>query len=156
MVFCVTDHRLGIVKKWLEALKGEVFTADTLQYFIGAFKAILTMHPSTESLRALALYITYAIHKPKQKSPLPLRPMKSLKSRSDNSSPVHTPLTASPSHLTNGSKLSSELTQLQVALHVLELYVGILCDGNDTTNIKKFARTVTNKVRSTLHRNWPR
>jgi len=154
VVFCVTDHRLGIVKKWLEALKGETFTPDTLQYFIGAFKAVLTMHPSTESLRALALYITYAIHKPKQKLSFPLRPTKSLKLRSDNSSPVQTPLMASPSPLTNESKISLELTQLQVALHILEMYVGILCDGNDTTNIKKFARTVTNKVRSTLHCNW--
>ena len=44
--------------------------------------------------------------------------------------------------------MSSELTQLQVALKILEMYLDILCEGSDTTNIKKFARTVTNKVRS--------
>ena len=146
MAFRTTDGRVGIVKKWLDALKGETFTPDTLQYFIGAFRSILTMHPSAEPLRALALYITYAIHKPNQKTTSSLRPIKGLKLSSEASSPVQTPLTASPSPLGNGSNISIALPQFQVALKILEMYVDILCEGNDTTNIKKFARTVTNKV----------
>ena len=59
---------------------------------------------------------------------------------------MQTPLTASPSSLGSGRKISPELPQFQVALKILEMYVDILCEGNDTTNIKKFARTVTNKV----------
>ena len=40
----------------------------------------------------------------------------------------------------------SVLTKRQLGNKVLEMYTGFLCEKNSSTNIKKFARTVTNKV----------
>lgn len=136
--------RMRIVKKWLDALKGEPFTSDTFDHFMRAFKSMLTSNISGESLRALSLYITYAVHKPKQKVPQSVRHARSVKQQTDGSSRRATILTASPSPLRSqdGEK---ELTRLQIAIKVMGMYTDLLCEREDVTNIKKFARIVTNK-----------
>ena len=39
-----------------------------------------------------------------------------------------------------------DLTRLQIALKVMAMYTDLLCEKDDVSNIKKFARIVTNKV----------
>lgn len=140
---------LGIVKKWLDALKGESFTSDTFDHFMLAFKSMLTSNISAESLRALSLYITYAVHKPKPRVFQSIRRARSVKQNTDSSSRRATILTASPSPLRNqdGEK---ELTQPQIAIRVMGMYTDLLCEREDVTNIKKFARVVTNKVKRSM------
>lgn len=147
MFWSILIYLLGIVKKWLDALKGEPFTSDTFDHFMRAFKSMLTSNISGESLRALSLYITYAVHKPKQKVPQSVRHARSVKQQTDGSSRRATILTASPSPLRNqdGEK---ELTRLQIAIKVMGMYTDLLCEREDVTNIKKFARIVTNKVKA--------
>lgn len=140
--------RLGIVKKWVDALKGESFSSGTFKYFLRAFKSMLTTNISAEALRALALYITYAVHKPKQRQPQPMRNARSLKQNSADSSRRATILAACPSPTRNQDS-GIELSRLKVALEVLAMYTDLLCEKNDVTNIKKFARIVTNKVKVT-------
>lgn len=53
---------------------------------------------------------------------------------------------SSPRPVTQLNGSASHLTQLQIALKILELYTDLLCQKDDFTNITKFARTVTNKV----------
>lgn len=104
---------------------------------------MLTTSLSAESLRALALYITYALHK--QKQPQSLRSSRSVKQRANGSSRRATLVATSPSpgkHHDGGK----ELTRLQIALKVMTMYTDLVCERNDITNIKKFARIVTNKV----------
>lgn len=138
--------RLGIVKKWVDALKEEAFSSGTFKYFMQAFKSMLTTSISAEALRALALYITYAVHKPKQKQPQPLRNARSLKQTSADISRRATIIAVSPSP-TRYQDSGIELSRLQVALEVLAMYTDLLCEKDDITNIKKFARIVTNKVK---------
>lgn len=140
-------YPLGIVKKWLDALKGETFTSNTFDHFMLAFKSILTSNVSAESLRALSLYITYAVHKPKPRVSQSVRRARSVKQQTDGSSRRATILTASPSPLRNqgGEK---ELTRPQIAIKVMSMYTDLLCERDDVTNIKKFARIVTNKVKA--------
>ncbi len=107
---------------------------------------MLTTNMSAESLRALALYITYAVHKPKQKSPQQLQSTRSLKQRADGPSRRATIVAASP-RPSRYQDSGIELTRLEVALKVLGMYTDLLCEKDDTTNIKKFARIVTNKVK---------
>lgn len=135
--------RLGIVKKWVDALKGESFSSGTFKYFMQAFKSMLTTNISAEALRALALYITYAVHKPKQRQPQPSR---NAKQTSTDISRRATIVAASPSP-TRYQDSGIELSRLQVALEVLAMYTNLLCEKDDVTNIKKFARIVTNKVK---------
>lgn len=138
--------RLGIVKKWVDALKGESFSSGTFKYFLRAFKSMLTTNISAEALRALALYVTYAVHKPKQRQPQPMRNARSLKQNSADVSRRATITAASPTP-TRYQDSGIELSRLEVALEVLAMYTGLLCEKNDVTNIKKFARIVTNKVK---------
>ena len=136
----------GITKKWLDALKDGAFTEQIFGYFLEAFKSMLTKSLSADLMRSLALYITYAIHKPKQKPSTPLRG-KSVKL--NTGIPVRRKTIGSPSPrpAAQQSDVHPQLTQLQVALRILELYTNLLCQKDDLGNIHKFARTVTNKVR---------
>lgn len=136
--------RMRITKKWLDALKGETFTTETFEYFLEAFKSFLTRNPSADSMRSLALYITYAIHKPRQTESYPARG-KNIKLNTNVSSRRQTLSSASPRSTKPQDELVPHLSQLQVALKMLKLYADMLCHEDEVANIKKFARTVTNK-----------
>lgn len=138
-------NSLGISKKWLEALKSETFTDETFGYFLKTFKTMITRNVSADSMRSLALYITYAIHKPRQVTSMPLRG-KSIKLNIGPPSRRKTLGSPSPKPVNQQHEPTPQLTQLQVALKILELYAELLCQKDDFTNIHKFARTVTNKV----------
>lgn len=96
-------------------------------------------------MRSLALYITYAIHKPKHSESYPTRG-KSVKITTNVSSRRQTLSSASPRSTKQQDQFAPQLSQLHVSLKMLELYADILCHKNEVANIKKFARTVTNKV----------
>lgn len=108
---------------------------------------MLTSNISAESLRALSLYITYAVHKPKQRAFQSVRRATSVKQQTDGSFRRATILTASPSPL-RSQEGERELTRSQIAIRVMGMYTDLLCEREDVTNIKKFARIVTNKVKA--------
>lgn len=108
---------------------------------------MLTSNISAESLRALSLYITYAVHKPKQRAFQSVRRARSVQQQSDGPSRRATILTASPSPLRN-QECERELTRPQIAIKVMGMFTDLLCEREDVTNIKKFARIVTNKVKA--------
>lgn len=99
-------------------------------------------------MRSLALYITYAIHKPRQTELYPTRG-KSIKLNANVSSRRQTLSSASPHSIKQQDEVVPHLSQLEVAVKMLELYADMLCHKDEIANIKKFARTVTNKVTTT-------
>ena len=96
-------------------------------------------------MRALALYITYAIHKPNQTSSTLLRGQ-TMKVNTNLPSRRKTLGSPSPRPVVQHGDSTPQLTQLQIALKILDLYTDILCRKDDFVNLHKFARTVTNKV----------
>ncbi|KAL8830126.1 MAG: hypothetical protein Q9191_001607, partial [Dirinaria sp. TL-2023a] len=136
--------KMRIAKKWLDALKGETFIPDTFQHFMEAFRTILTPHPPADCLRYLALFVTYATHRPKRRSASLLTPTKSISKKDGASHRKQTPTNA-PSSPANSNPGPCGLSCLQIAVKILEFYANLLCDGKDTSNIKRFARTVTNR-----------
>ena len=137
----------GIVRKWLDALKAERFFADSFDYFIAAFRSLIGGTIAADTLRSLALHVTYATNKPKESLSALLRPSKSLRRQRATTNPRGRGSNApSPSTESNGRERSrTELTPLQIGIKVLEMYADLLCQ-EETTNVRKFARTVTNKV----------
>lgn len=134
------------------ALKGEMFSREILPDFMTAFKALIKTNMSADVLRSLALFITYSLHKNN-----PARPLKVKKSNVQLRR--QGTLGSSPSGVPSGSvnlappvKVVNDLsvdgfTRQQIGVMVLEMYQDLLFeDGNSTGNLKKFARTVTNKV----------
>ena len=110
-----------------------------------AFESLLNSALPSETHRSLALYITYAVHKPKDKTSR-LRATKTVRrpnnisEKSVHRSMPNAPLRESPDYSSHRA-----LSRMEVGVIMLELYTKILCK-KDTNNIKRFARTVTNKV----------
>lgn len=104
---------------------------------------------SADVLRSLALFITYSLHKNN-----PARPLRVKKSnvqlRRQGTFGTGTPGSSSTNlapPVMMGGLDSEGFTRQQIGVMVLEMYQELLFeDGNSTGNLKKFARTVTNKV----------
>ena len=135
--------RMRIIRKWLDALKSESFYEDTLGSFLRAFRSLLTGVFSAETHRWLALYISYAVFKPNERTPLP-RSAKSVKRKQTLPIAINR---SADRFAANGQQLGGSrqvLTLHQVGVQVLAMYIELLCQ-KETENVKKFARTVTNK-----------
>ncbi|CAG2001797.1 unnamed protein product [Fusarium graminearum] len=135
--------RMRIVKRLLDAMKGEVVSEDTISHFMGAFEILVTSNFSQEVMRSLSLFITYAFHS----QPLPVnRSPRALSINSRTGTPLPrrrgTPTDPTAAGIASGLKF---LTKKQLGVKVLSMYSRILCEKGNTTHIKKFARTVTNK-----------
>lgn len=139
------------MKKFLDALKAESFSHETFPYFMEAFTSMVKNNLTAEIFRAVALFITYAYHKstgsasrtPKdQGGTLPIR----------TSTVDHAPRRPIVSTPFDGKELgSSNLNKRQLGNKVLEMYANIVCEKGDTSSIRKFAKTVTNKVSVSQH-----
>jgi beige protein homolog 1 len=113
-----------------------------------ALTSLVKCNVTAEVFRSLALFVTYAYHKPSssgsgtrtpknQGGTLPIR------SALNSNGPRRPTL----STFLDGKEMgSANLTKRQLGNKVLEMYSDILCEKGNTSNIRKFARTVTNKV----------
>ncbi len=134
----------------LDSLKGETFSPEAFQYFMSAFKSVVSCNMSAETFRSLALFVTYAIRKHRLPSVMPSRRKQSVmrNQKSSNNSPQRLSIsTSSPSPRSKQTGSKDELTPAQLGISVLQMYTSFLCGDESTANIEKFARTVTNKVR---------
>jgi len=100
---------------------------------------------SADALRSLSLFITYSLHKYCSTRPLKVR-------KSNVQLKRQAALDATnPSSRHGGDIKGDDVTKQRIGIMVLEMYVELLCDDDPSAvNIKKFARTVTNKVLLTL------
>lgn len=105
-----------------------------MHLFTSAFRSLLDSSLSADLLRSLALFITYAIHKPK-----PTTKLQRKKSLRYVTKPEH----SAGSHTNSGKFVSSS----RIAIEMLRMYCSILCNPDDSAPLKKFAKAVTNKVR---------
>lgn len=112
-----------------------------------ALEILVKCNLTTEVFRSLALFITYAYHQPVasnsnsrtpkfQGASTPARPATS------SGTPKRPMIVTQFDH---PEAKSAFLTKRQLGSKILEMYTGILCEKGSTSNIKKFARSVTNK-----------
>jgi beige protein homolog 1 len=126
--------RMRALKKLLDALKAEPILPSTMPLFMNAFKSLLPGAMSAEMLRSIALFVTFSVHKGKSLNGVQSRRTNHLESR-----PRRATQSGSP------EPRSDVLSRFQIGVEVLRLYSNFLCAKDDTSIIKKFARTVTNK-----------
>ncbi|QUC17585.1 uncharacterized protein UV8b_01826 [Ustilaginoidea virens] len=135
--------RMRIVKRLLDAMKGEAISEDVATHFMYAFEVLAKSSLNQEVMRSLSLFVTYAFHAAPGSQPrTPRAPSSTLR-------PV-TPgalRKAAAESLTSGSPPAGTkfLTKRQLGTRVLGMYSRILCEKGNFNHIKKFARTVTNK-----------
>ncbi|KAJ6446995.1 Beige/BEACH domain-containingprotein [Purpureocillium lavendulum] len=135
--------RMRIVKRLLDAMKGEGVSEDVIEHFMNAFQALVKSNLSQEVMRSLSLYITYAFHTPTLSISRTPRPLSAI-SRSSTPGPMRR-LAGDASRTHSPSLGYAFLTKKQLGIRVLTMYSHILCEKGNMNNIKKFARTVTNK-----------
>ncbi|OAQ67406.1 Beige/BEACH domain-containingprotein [Purpureocillium lilacinum] len=135
--------RMRIVKRLLDAMKGEGVSEDVIDHFMNAFQALVKSNLSQEVMRSLSLYITYAFHTPATSISRTPRPLSAI-SRSSTPGPMKR-LAGDGSRTQSPSMGYPFLTKKQLGIRVLIMYSHILCEKGNLNNIKKFARTVTNK-----------
>ncbi|KAF4587193.1 beige/BEACH domain protein [Ophiocordyceps camponoti-floridani] len=135
--------RMRVVKRLLDSTKGEGVSEQIVHHFMSAFEALVKSNLSQEVMRYLSLFITYAFHtSPPSASRTPKAPSASQLSISGLARQLtgDVPRARSPS-----APDTRVLSKKQLGIRVLALYAGILCEKNNFNNIKRFARTVTNK-----------
>ncbi len=124
---------------------------DVFPNFLEAFTTLVKSNLSAEVFRSLALFITYALHKP------PISASRTPMSRHTPVSNRSTPTQLGPKRLSAENdirqNLDAPLTKQQVGARILEMYTDLLCEKGNTAHLKKFARTVTNKVCLSYHFN---
>jgi beige protein homolog 1 len=135
------------VKRLLDAMKAELMSEDIVPHFISAFEKLVKCNSSAEVYRSLALFITYAFHLPQTSLPRTPKPLSAI-SRSSTPGPglFRRPTTVLEANGSLGANASKLLTKKQLGIRILGMYAGLLCEKGNLTNIRKFARTVTNKV----------
>ncbi|KAJ3939453.1 beige protein-like 1 [Colletotrichum fioriniae] len=140
----LTSDMKGIVKRLLDAMKAESISEEVQPHFMAALEQLVKCNYTAEVHRSLALFITYAFHSPTAsliRSPRPV------------STTTRTPTTGYARRATFDSNSSSNtspsrfLTKKQLGAKILGMYSNLLCEKGNLANIRKFARTVTNKVR---------
>jgi hypothetical protein len=130
-------------------MKAETIAEDVLPAFIEAFENMVKCDFNSEVHRALALFVTYAFHTPSASRPRTPKPASS--SISGPSTPGSSLLRPPRSDVAvpgTGSQ-PSYLTKRRLGKIILVMFSKLLCERGNVGNIKRFARTVTNKVRYT-------
>ncbi|KAH8662222.1 WD repeat and FYVE domain-containing protein [Xylariales sp. PMI_506] len=133
--------RMRIVKRLLDALKGESLPRDVLPFFMTALENLVKCSYNTEVHRCLASFITYAFHTTLGSLPRTPRPPSALsKTRTQ-------PMPRRPTSEINlpAYKGLPLLTRKHVGVRILEMYSQLLCEKGNVAIIRKFAKTVTNK-----------
>ncbi|KKP00232.1 hypothetical protein THAR02_07672 [Trichoderma harzianum] len=135
--------RMRIVKRLLDAMKGEAISEEVVPQFMGAFEALVRSNLSQEVMRSLSLFITYAFHLPASAGS---RTPRLFLNTSRSSTPGPFKRAAADGGDGNGLSYSARtVSKKQLGTKVLSLYSRILCEKGNFNNIKKFAKTVTNK-----------
>lgn len=111
-----------------------------------ALTSLVKCNVTAEVFRSLALFITYAYHRPGTSgSRTPKNQAGTLPTRSGlNTNGPRRPTLST--FLDVREAASVNLSKRQLGNKVLGMYSDFLCEKGNTSNIRKFARTVTNKV----------
>jgi beige protein homolog 1 len=116
-----------------------------MPHFMASFESLVKCNYNAEVHRSIALFITYAFHTPAGSLPRTPKPASASSRPTTPALGILRRPTTEISSLTSmtGSKM---LTKKQLGVKILEMYTRLLCDKTNLADIRKFAKTVTNKV----------
>jgi hypothetical protein len=137
--------KTGLIKRFIDALKGESFTNDIFPDFLEAFNAVFRCTVSSDTLRSVSLFITYALHEHRAfhnyaqgARPVSSAASNGLKPRSGTASPF------APASETAAFKI---IPRFEIGVRMLEDFTELLCnlDRQSEELMRRFATSVTNK-----------
>jgi hypothetical protein len=136
----------GITKRLLDAMKAETISQDILPHFLASFESLVKCNFNAEVHRSIALFITYTFHTAPVSVPRTPRPLSAIGSSASRSSLPLLRRAATDANSPASGGNSTILTKKQLGTKILDMYTRLLCEKGNLTDIRKFARTVTNKV----------
>lgn len=113
-----------------------------------AFKVLVLGSLNPEVHRSLALFVTYSFHKPGTSASRTPKPKFGTvnNQRLGTSAPKRLPINTMFD--SNAGAPSPIMSKRELGTGVLQMYTELLCEKESTINLKRFAKTVTNKVSS--------
>jgi hypothetical protein len=116
-----------------------------MPHFMASFESLVKCNYNAEVHRSIALFITYAFHTPPGSLPRTPKPASaSSRAPTPGLGILRRPTAEAGSFISaTGSKM---LTKKQLGVQILDMYTRLLCDKANLADIRKFAKTVTNKV----------
>ena len=142
--FTICLPRLGVIKRLLEALKGEAISEDILPYLMETLGSLAKANHNAEAHRSLALFVTDTFHPVSNSLPRTPKPM-AVGSRSSTPGNMRRP-TLEPVSSSSPARASKAVLKRELGVRILETYTQLLCTRDNLAFIHKFAKTVTNKV----------
>ena len=147
MLICfLLKTSLGVAKKFLEAMKADVITRESLNERLKAFEVLLDCGRSADILRSTALFITFVL---KDAQPFSAQGGRSSnvnsREQSRSSLPSSDVGNLSQKKATKDNDLPERVPGKEVGVGLLEVLSSMLCDPSSTHDISRFAKTITNK-----------
>jgi beige protein homolog 1 len=124
-------------------MKAEPMPHDVVPHFLASLESLIKCQYNIETHRALALFITYALHTAPGSLPRTPKPFSALSRSSTPGIPRRPTVEANDTPVTDAA---SCLTKKQLGVKILEMCTGLLCEKGNLVDIRKFAKAVTNKV----------
>ncbi|KAI1122412.1 beige/BEACH domain-containing protein [Nemania abortiva] len=133
--------RMRVVKRLLDALKADPLPESVLPFFLATIEQLVRCSYNTEVHRAIALFITYALHSPARSLPRTPKTVSNI-DQSTGSVQLRRP-TINNNRVVEGAVRT--LTKREIGVHILNINSQLLCEKGNLAIIRKFAKTVTNK-----------
>ncbi|KAK5123715.1 hypothetical protein LTR85_002351 [Meristemomyces frigidus] len=140
--------RMRVVKKLIEALKSEEVTAEAIEPFMKAVRALPDHHSAHTWYRDLAMFVAFGLQDERAIAARPIRTMASIVNlRQKTASWARNVRRSRPS--TPGGAHSQRpqlgLPRFELAVHVLGLLTEIVCDERTGIAIRRFNKAVPNR-----------
>ncbi|KAF1816742.1 beach-domain-containing protein [Eremomyces bilateralis CBS 781.70] len=132
--------RMRIIKRLIEALKGERFS-EAFPDFLRAFKTLIKCNMSPEILRNLSLFITFALHDER----FSLNRSRRQGARAPNALQSVTPDPATPRSVSPQDDSDIDISREEIGVRILQLYTELTCDPGSIVMLKQFSRSITSK-----------
>lgn len=130
------------MKRLLDALKADPLPENVLPFFLDALEQLVRCSYNTEVHRAIALFITYAFHSPARSLPRTPKATSQI-DQSASSVQLRRPMMIS---IRPAEGAVRTLLKKEIGVRILSIYSQLLCEKGNLAIIRKFAKTVTNKV----------
>lgn len=127
-------------------MKAETLSEAIMPHFMASFESLVKCNYNAEVHRSIALFITYAFHTPPGSLPRTPKPgFATSRSTTPGLGVLRRP-TIEMGTAPSSAAGSQMLTKKQLGVKILDMYARLLCEKTNLGDIRKFAKTVTNKV----------
>ena len=138
--------RMRVVKKLIEALKAEEFTPEAVPPLMEALKALVDNSSAGSMYRELAMFIAFGLQDDRATAPKSVHSMASVVNiRQRSANWARTVRGSRPSTPAGSQTPQSGVTRTELAINMLELLEGILCEDSTGTTLRRFNKAVPNR-----------